>query len=154
MDKKEKSISNVEKKIPVLYIAGTGRNGSTLMERVLNEIPSFFTAGELGQGWVFYKEKHCLCGKQFDECPVWESIVKDVARRKVEPGSIIEANNKYNKKGTITTFLKLLRLKKKQALPDDFKQYLKGLQILYSVIAKKRDCKIMTDSTPLTLYGY
>lgn len=154
MEKKEKSISNVENKIPVLYIAGTGRNGSTLMERVLNEIPSFFTAGELGQGWVFYKEKHCLCGKQFDECPVWESIVKEVARRKVEPGSIIEANNKYNKKGTITTFLKLLRLKKKQALPDDFKQYLKGLQILYSVIAKKRNCKIMTDSTPLALYGY
>ena len=34
---------------PVIYIAGSGRCGSTLLERVLGEIPGYVNVGELIQ---------------------------------------------------------------------------------------------------------
>ncbi|GEM_PF-1341010 len=147
-------MSNLEtnNKITVLHIAGTGRNGSTLTERVLNEIPNLFAAGELAWADLFIKDKACFCGAKFDECPVWGSIRNDATFKKIDKKSFIEASQKYRKIGE---FFKLLLLRKTQRrMPDDFKQYLESLQILYSTIQKYQACQIITDSSASFLYGY
>ncbi len=147
-------MSNLEtnNKITVLYIAGTGRNGSTLTERVLNEIPSFFAAGELAWADLFLKDKACFCGTKFDFCPVWGSIRNDATFKKIDEKSFIEASQKYR---NIGEFFKLLLLRKTQRrMPDDFKQYLESLQILYSTIQKYRACQVITDSSASFLHGY
>jgi hypothetical protein len=153
--KDEKNMSNLVEthhKITVLHIAGTGRNGSTLTERVLNEIPSFFAAGELAWADLFIKDKACFCGTKFDECPVWGSIRNDAIFKKIDEKSFIEASKRYR---NIKEFFKLLLLKKtRRKMPEEFKQYLDSLQILYSVIQKYRACQVITDSSASFLYGY
>jgi len=147
-------MSNLEtnNKVTVLHIAGTGRNGSTLTERVLNEIPSFFAAGELAWADLFIKDKACFCGTKFDFCPIWGNIRNDATFKKIDEKSFLEASKKYRNLGE---FFKLLRLRKTQRkVPDDFKQYLESLQILYSTIQKYQAGQVITDSSASFLHGY
>jgi len=145
-----KQMSNLaNQKVTVLYIASPGRSGSTLMERVLNEIPDFFAAGELGLSIPkFKKERICVCGKSLDECPVWKNIINDAAFKTIDLKELARQSGKYNH-GVVTIFNLLI-----QKLPDDFKQYLNNLQIVYSTIHKHLSCKVMTDSTILPFYGH
>jgi hypothetical protein len=60
----------------VVYIAGSGRSGSTLLERTLGQMPRCVEAGELID--LFRREasraKRCGCGRPFGECPFWASV--------------------------------------------------------------------------------
>jgi Sulfotransferase family len=62
----------------VVYIAGSGRSGSTLLERVLGEIPGFVNVGELID--LFRRDasraERCGCGRHFADCPFWASVGK------------------------------------------------------------------------------
>jgi hypothetical protein len=60
----------------VVYIAGSGRSGSTLLERVLGEIPGFVNVGELID---LYRRtaahgERCGCGEPFAQCPFWSRV--------------------------------------------------------------------------------
>jgi hypothetical protein len=60
----------------VVYIAGSGRSGSTLVERSLGAIPGWVNVGELIE--LFRKpsvaKELCGCGELFDECPFWGEV--------------------------------------------------------------------------------
>jgi GT2 family glycosyltransferase len=60
----------------VLYIAGSGRSGSTLVERSLGAIPGWVNVGELIE--LFRKpsvaEELCGCGEPFAACPFWGEV--------------------------------------------------------------------------------
>lgn len=60
----------------VVYIAGSGRSGSTLLERTLGELPSFVNVGELidvCRRAAMHGER-CGCGQAFVDCPFWASV--------------------------------------------------------------------------------
>ena len=63
-------------KIKVLYIAGEGRSGSTILGNILGQVEGFFHIGELRQVWIpgFIQNMPCGCGVPFRECPVWRAI--------------------------------------------------------------------------------
>ena len=63
---------------PVIYIAGSGRSGSTMLERVLGEIPGFVNVGELIDLFrhVARHGERCGCGEPFADCPFWTSVGK------------------------------------------------------------------------------
>jgi len=60
----------------VLYIGGWGRSGSTLLDRMLGQVPGMFSAGELRdvvtRGVV--ENRLCGCGSPFRECDVWSAV--------------------------------------------------------------------------------
>jgi sulfotransferase family protein len=60
----------------VLYIAGSGRSGSTLLERALGEIPGFVNVGELIDLYRRVAEhgERCGCGQEFGACPFWSQV--------------------------------------------------------------------------------
>ena len=62
----------------VVYIAGSGRSGSTLLERALGEIPGYVSVGELID--LFRREasrgRRCGCGRPFADCPFWASVAE------------------------------------------------------------------------------
>jgi hypothetical protein len=60
----------------VLYIGGSGRSGSTLLSRILGELPSFFAAGELRYLWRegLGEDRLCGCGKRFSSCQFWSAV--------------------------------------------------------------------------------
>jgi hypothetical protein len=60
----------------VIYIAGSGRSGSTLLERVLGGIPGFVNVGELIDLFrrTAPRGERCGCGRAFADCPFWASV--------------------------------------------------------------------------------
>jgi hypothetical protein len=62
--------------VTVLYIGGIGRSGSTLLDRMLGQLPGFTSVGELVFLWergVAHNER-CGCGVAFRECPFWTAV--------------------------------------------------------------------------------
>ena len=62
--------------LPVLYIGGMGRSGSTLLERVLGEVPDVVSVGELDNLWIrgLAENDLCGCGQRFRACPFWSEV--------------------------------------------------------------------------------
>lgn len=62
--------------IKILYIAGCGRSGSTLMMRLLAEATGGVAVGELFHIWHHgYQENFvCGCGARFLDCPFWSEV--------------------------------------------------------------------------------
>ncbi len=60
----------------VLFIGGWGRSGSTILDRVLGQIPGVFSAGEVREIWIrgLLENRPCGCGRPFHDCPVWREI--------------------------------------------------------------------------------
>lgn len=60
----------------VLYIAGVGRSGSTLLERMVGAIPGCVNTGELNAIFsrVATKDQRCGCGEPFSACPFWTAV--------------------------------------------------------------------------------
>jgi hypothetical protein len=67
---------SAEEPVRVLYIGGLGRSGSTLLDRMLGQIPGFFSAGEIRDLWQRSLKENllCGCGEPFRSCPVWKEI--------------------------------------------------------------------------------
>jgi sulfotransferase family protein len=65
-----------EEPVRVLYIGGLGRSGSTLLDRMLGQIPGFFSGGEIRDLWQRSLKENllCGCGEPFRTCPVWKEI--------------------------------------------------------------------------------
>lgn len=63
----------------VLYIAGYGRSGSTVLDTILGNHPDVFGAGELD---LFLSEIAnggiCTCGETYLDCPLWGNVTGDV----------------------------------------------------------------------------
>jgi UDP-N-acetylglucosamine transferase subunit ALG13 len=62
--------------VRVLFVAGWGRSGSTLLDRMLGQVPGVFSAGELRDIWErgVVEDRLCGCGEAFHSCPVWRKV--------------------------------------------------------------------------------
>jgi UDP-N-acetylglucosamine transferase subunit ALG13 len=60
----------------VLYLAGFGRSGSTLLERLLGETPGVMALGEVVHLWErgVLLDQTCGCGEPFSRCPFWTEV--------------------------------------------------------------------------------
>lgn len=60
----------------VLSIAGTGRNGATILGRMLEQLPRVVAVGELGYLWErgLILNQECGCGTPLRECPYWTEV--------------------------------------------------------------------------------
>lgn len=60
----------------VIYIMGTGRSGTTILEMLLAQAPGVFGAGEMTElpsdGWQ--KNQECSCGQPFAKCGIWSAV--------------------------------------------------------------------------------
>lgn len=60
----------------VLYLGGVGRSGSTLLERMLGELPGAISLGEVVHLWDrgVRDDERCGCGAAFSACPFWQAV--------------------------------------------------------------------------------
>ena len=60
----------------VLFLGGLGRSGTTVLERVLGELPGACSAGELVHLWQrgVLDDETCGCGEAFGACPFWAEV--------------------------------------------------------------------------------
>lgn len=67
---------NRTKRQRVLFTGGLGRSGSTLVEKLINELPATFSVGETVHLWERGVRDHerCGCGEAFSDCPHWRAV--------------------------------------------------------------------------------
>jgi hypothetical protein len=60
----------------VLFIGGSGRSGSTLLDLILGQVPGAWPVGELSYIWLrgLKENELCGCGRSFRECPFWMEV--------------------------------------------------------------------------------
>src|SRR2546430_13569347 len=60
----------------VLYIGGLGRSGTTLLERLLGELPGACALGEVVHLWQrdVIDNERCACGRPFSACEFWRAV--------------------------------------------------------------------------------
>jgi hypothetical protein len=67
----------MDDKVKVLFILGTTRCGSTILENVLGSLPGFFAAGEIHMLWRgATRGFRCGCGETIDACPFWAPVLE------------------------------------------------------------------------------
>ena len=62
--------------VKVLYIGGSGRSGSTLVERLLGALPGVCNVGEVVLMWErgLLRGERCGCGIPLPQCPFWREV--------------------------------------------------------------------------------
>ena len=60
----------------VLYLGGLGRSGTTLVERLLGELPGVVALGEVVHLWQrdLRDNERCGCGARFSACTFWRRV--------------------------------------------------------------------------------
>src|SRR4051812_48764894 len=71
--------SRVDARAPlpkVLYVGGSGRSGTTLLDRMLGQVPGVWSTGELARVWDngLRDNELCGCGEPFWECAFWREV--------------------------------------------------------------------------------
>ncbi len=143
------------KKIKVLYIGGSGRSGSTLLERLINELNGFFGVGEV----CFFVERGlennelCSCGKRFKECEFWNQVSTRVFDNiRLNLTEILNARRGCERIRYIPQLLfPALRTK---PFKKNLSIYTTFLRNLYKTISDVSQSNIIIDSSKLPLYAF
>ena len=69
--------------LPVVYIAGYGRSGSTVLERMLDLHDSIVASGELCNLFAVLAggNRRCACGAQLESCVFWGRVIEATNQR-------------------------------------------------------------------------
>ncbi|WFE56500.1 sulfotransferase [Micromonospora sp. WMMD712] len=136
--------------VRVLYLAGSGRSGSTLVTTVLGQYPGVFAAGELRYLWQRgeVENRPCGCGRPLRDCPLWRAVRRELP---VERAATIAAGlrGRLRMRGLPA----LLRRHRRgdrpvPAHPDDA-----ALAGLYAAVARHTGARVVVDSSKLPPYG-
>ncbi len=66
--------------VDVIYIAGHGRSGSTLLNVLLGHVKGVFAGSELWITWQQGLENvDCACGVDFSECELWQGVFQEIS---------------------------------------------------------------------------
>ncbi len=137
------------KKVKVVYIAGSGRSGSTLLEKILGLHPDIFAAGELRYIWdrSFLENQLCSCGKPFYKCDFWNYVIKsmNIKRDAVYIENIIKENRKIDRIRYIFIYPFLL---------NRIRNFCSRVKSLYESIYYNSGKKIIVDSSKHVSYLY
>ena len=134
----------------VLYVAGTGRSGSTLLARVLDRAPGVFAAGELRYVWQrgLLEDRVCGCGEQFSQCAFWSEVThRAFAGRDVDARRVVDTQRGLTRLRHVPRMLTVGGQEAPAA-------YLETLSRLYRAVAEVSGCELVVDSSKLPSYGF
>jgi hypothetical protein len=147
------SLKMGKEKVKVLYIAGSGRSGSTLLDRTLGQIDGFFPVGELRNVWErgFGENRSCGCGSPFRECGFWKQVGK-VAYGGLEAVKDEEILKVRSLVGPVFHISQLTSGTPRHI--ERLKEYFTILGRLYSAIREVSGCQVIVDSSKVPAYAY
>jgi len=137
--------------VKVIFVAGSGRSGSTLLDMLLGQINGLHSTGELRFIWSrgFAENQLCGCGKPFRECEFWSEVVKEAfgGFENIDHVRIEEL-----RKGTEHLVSDGLPVKSELFTP--YKDYFEACRNLYQAIYKISGCEYIVDSSKNTAHGF
>lgn len=139
--------------IKVLFIAGSGRSGSTLLDMLLGQIHGFYSTGELRFIWSrgFGENQLCGCGRPFRECEFWTEVVKEAfgGFEKIDHARIEKLREPAERRASKGVFI---RSESERLSPD--MEYFDACRNLYQAIHEISGCEFIVDSSKNTAHGF
>jgi hypothetical protein len=140
----------------VLLIGGAGRSGSTLLDRLLGELPGFAAVGELRYIWseALGDNRLCGCGARFLACPFW----LDVGQRAFGGWDRIDSRQAVALERSIARHRHIPLLAMGGSIPSRYAarmdEYLEMLTPLYTAISDVSGASVIVDSTKDAAYAH
>jgi len=141
-------------KVKVLYIAGSGRTGSTILHNILGQIDGFFAIGELHYVWErgFVKSRLCGCGVPLLECETWRAVVCEAfgGMDHIDVHKMLRLNKSFRIYHLPFTFIPRVRQRHASRLSE----YVDNLEKLYRAIQATTGSRVIVDSSKTPVFGY
>lgn len=140
--------------VKVLYIAGAGRSGSTIIQNVLGETIGFEAVGELRDFWSRgeIRNRLCGCGVTFQSCDFWHEIRETLYSRspKIIAEDVARSADAFRTRDMfrfpVPGFERRLLLRSRS--------YRDILNDLYSAIRQVSNARVIVDASKSPAYGY
>jgi len=151
----EEPRSTSDGKIKVLYIAGFGRSGSTLLGNVLGQVDDFVSVGEIRNIWLhgLIQNKVCGCGAPFKECEMWQPVLNEAFgdRGGVDPKKMIKLRESWSRTKHIPLMLTPLT---RRLVEQRLAEYLDNLERLYRAVQTTTGSRVIVDTSKFPSYGF
>ena len=142
-------------RIRVLYVAGFGRSGSTLLGNVLGQTDGFVSVGEIRNIWLhgLIQNKICGCGAPFDECEMWQSVLSEAfgGTDGVDPENMIHLRESWGRTMHIPL---MLASPTRRLIRERLAEYLHNLERLYRAVQTVTGSRIIVDTSKFPSYGF
>lgn len=141
-------------KVKVLYIAGCGRSGTTILERVLGQVKGAFPAGEVRYLWDrgILEGRLCGCGDPLPVCEFWGRLLSEVEARgdTLSPDEMVAMRDGH----TRTRHIPMIMLPGgRSRLLTHLDSYIDGLRRIYTAIKERSGAEVIVDSSKSPKYG-
>jgi len=150
-------LSPPDGRLKVLYIAGNGRSGSTLLDVLLGQVPGFVAVGEVRNMWDYglVQNRPCGCGEAFHDCSFWNRVVAGgpLANRIFDPAEIARLRERFARTKRLVPML-LRRGKYVDHSNEDMRQYLDITERLYQSLATASGARVIVDSSKWPTYAF
>lgn len=136
----------VEAGLKVVYIAGTGRSGSTLLDQLVGAYLGAFSCGELNNilKAINSSGELCSCGEPAGRCRFWRNVVADW--RATVPGfsetEYAALQDRFERiRSLVTPWVD------RSSVSESFRRYSIYSRALYAAVARHSGASVIVDST-------
>jgi hypothetical protein len=137
-----------EPPVRVLYIGGLGRSGSTLIERLIGQLPGVCAVGELVHLWErgVTDDERCGCGEPFRQCPFWLQVGKTAfgGWDEIDVSRVAALRAQVDRNRFIPA---LARRRLRPALRERLTEYTSYYARVYTAVAQVSGCDLVVDSS-------
>src|SRR5262245_1268135 len=138
----------------ILFLAGAGRSGSTLVSMLLAQREDTVNVGELGHLWRdgFAPNLLCGCGRPYVECGFWSAVVEEVfgGFDRVPTRELRRLWERIHRNELMPLILsRTLR----GSLLRDYQAYLDALDALYRAILRTSGRQLVIDVSKRAAHG-
>jgi len=129
----------------VLYLGGFGRSGTTLVERLLGELPSVCALGEIVHLWQrdIRDDERCGCGARFSACTFW----KRVGERAFGGWGNVDVDRVHALADAVERTRHIRRLASGQMPMDEVREYAGFYAKVYAAAAEVSGAAVVVDSS-------
>ena len=128
-----------EQKIKVIFIAGCGRSGTTLLGQLLGEFKGLVNVGEAAR-YLFDRSKDlpCGCGASAGDCTFWKDMFRAISPELADQGK---------RSLRIRSFPSLYLRTRHNRVPAEYATILAALGDTYRTIVRDTGCNVIIDSS-------
>lgn len=132
--------------VKIIYIAGEGRSGSTILDRILGSINGVTSCNEIYRIMQegFNENLTCSCLRKFYDCSYWSPIAD---KMNLDANEIQEYLALQRNLDRTREFFSLAHELKKNNKSQDFLKYKSHIRKLYQTISEISDDNVLVDSS-------
>ncbi|GAA2880490.1 sulfotransferase [Actinoplanes cyaneus] len=129
----------------VLFLGGLGRSGTTLVERLLGELPGVCALGEVVHLWQrdLRDDERCGCGERFSACEFWQRVGKSA----FDGWENVDVDRVHALRDAVERTRHIPRLASAVKPAADVREYASFYARVYAAAAEVSGAKLVVDSS-------